>query len=452
MPFASGRRFLFDVTGLLHWYAYFSHPSGIPRVAEKLISRLWRRHGEKVEFVARMLGNDNFHRIDGQVLANLDEPGKRRAAIARLRAIFTYGMRQAPLRSLLADLRYYHIPYLYLGTLRMERLVGWFFGGSCFDKRTPPPTVSAPGPRDVFFNPGDPWWERKQVTCLLDIRARTKVQLVLMIHDLFVIERPDWFEPRFAELFGAEFKRLAPSVDRWVTNSNFVTNQLRRHLAERSLEQKPMEALPMGWDSFPLHHGKSIHDKRVLSRFGLAERPFILFVGTVEPRKNLPLLLDAMDELRQRADLNMPDLVVVGGRGWRSQDVRTRLKRDPKVHWLRGVNDRDLAALYKHARFTVAPSIIEGWGLPVQESLAHGVPCIASNAGAHPESGLDLATYFESGSRTALSQALANWIENDKLLEERKLAIKKALQSARLPNWDDAAEGLLRHAFADASS
>jgi glycosyltransferase involved in cell wall biosynthesis len=291
---------------------------------------------------------------------------------------------------------------------------------------------------------------------LLDIRARTKVQLVLMIHDLFVIERPEWFEPRFAKLFGAEFKRLAPGVDRWVTNSSFVTDQLRRHLADQSLEEKPIAALPMGWDSFPSSQGRSIHEMRgsdeILSRFGLAERKFILFVGTVEPRKNLPLLLDALDELRGRSDRAVPDLVVVGGRGWRSQEVRARLKRDPNVHWLRAVNDRELAALYRHACFTVAPSIIEGWGLPVQESLAHGVPCIASNAGAHPEAGLDLAEYFESGNSAELSAALAIWIKDDNLLAERRLAIQQALQSTRLPTWDDAAEALLRHVFADVAS
>ena len=112
-------RLLFDVTGVVHWYAFFSHPSGIQRVTEKLISRLAVRPDANVAFVARMLGSDAFYRIDAGLLADLDVPLRRSAAIARLRALFAGSMRLASLRMLLADARYYHAPYIVLGLLRL---------------------------------------------------------------------------------------------------------------------------------------------------------------------------------------------------------------------------------------------------------------------------------------------------------------------------------------------
>jgi hypothetical protein len=94
------RRLLFDVTGLLHWYAFFSNPSGIQRVTEKLFSSTAVQRNEQVEFVARALGGDELYRVDRGILRDLQDPLQRRAAIARLRALFTMTMRQARPRAI----------------------------------------------------------------------------------------------------------------------------------------------------------------------------------------------------------------------------------------------------------------------------------------------------------------------------------------------------------------
>ncbi len=445
---AAGRRVLFDVTGVVHWYAFFSHPSGIQRVTEKLIASLSGR-GD-VEFVARMLGSDTFYRMDGDLLGDLDRPHRRSAAIARFRAVFASSMRLAGLRPLLSDARYYHIPYIVLGLLRLERVVEWVFGGRW---RAPLRLELAhpPGTHDVLFNPGDLWWQKKYVSVLVRLQARTGVRVVQMIHDLFVIKRPDWFQPGFARLFTAEFEKLAPHVDRWVTNSRFVTGQLTHYLEGRALPARPIAVLPMGWDSFAhLADTDSVGARRAdedaLRRYGLASKPFILFVGTVEPRKNLSVLLDALQDLRAELGSIVPDLVIAGGWGWKSGRVRARLRSDPRVHWFRGVVDADLAAFYRAARFTVAPSHTEGWGLPVQESIAHGVPCIASSGGALPEAGGGLATLFEPSDTKGLKEAMARWIVDEAALAEAR-ARMAAAQTALRPTWSDACKVLLKHAL-----
>lgn len=446
------RRLLFDVTGVVHWYAFFSHPSGIQRVTEKLISSPALRHNVQVEFVARMLGSNTFYRIDAECLADLDRPHRRGRAIARLRGVFAQSMRLAGLGALLADLRYYHIPYVLLGRLRLDALVEWFFARRWPDPLPPLQPVAPPGPSDILFNPGDLWWQKNYVSVVIELQAKTGVRLLQMIHDLFVIERPEWFRPGFARLFTKEFGKLAPHVDRWLTNSSFVTGQLTDYLVHRSLQVAPVAKLPMGWNSFAhlaeAETGTEVRpDDDVLGRYGLASKSYILFVGTVEPRKNLSTLLDALDRLRGELGSRVPDLVVIGGWGWRSAEVRTRLLRDRQVHWFRAVVDSDLAAFYRQARFTVAPSHTEGWGLPVQESVAHGIPCIASAGGALPEAGSDLVEYFEPSDMEGLKTAMACWIKDDAGLAQARQKIAHALRHPGLPTWDDAARMLLRHAL-----
>jgi hypothetical protein len=109
------RRLLFDVTGLLHWYAFLSNPSGIQRVTEKLLSSTVVQENEQVEFVARAIGGDELYKVDGGTLRDLQDPLRRRVAIARLRAYFTMIMRQARPRGPLSVLAIIHVPYFLLG-------------------------------------------------------------------------------------------------------------------------------------------------------------------------------------------------------------------------------------------------------------------------------------------------------------------------------------------------
>jgi glycosyltransferase involved in cell wall biosynthesis len=202
----------------------------------------------------------------------------------------------------------------------------------------------------------------------------------------------------------------------------------------------------MGWDSFA-DLAVDQDDEEVLRRYGMAGRPYILFVGTVEPRKNLSTLLDALVLLRTELGAIVPDLVVVGGWGWRSGTVRSRLRKDAAAHWFRAVPDAHLAAFYRGARFTVAPSFSEGWGLPVQESIAYGVPCIASSGGALPEAGAGLATLFDPTDTESLKKKMRHWIISDGTLAEERARIAKALSMIGRATWNDAAIALLRHAL-----
>lgn len=444
------RRLLFDVTGLLHWYAFLSNPSGIQRVTEKLLSSTVVQENEQVEFVARAIGGDELYKVDGGTLRDLQDPLRRRVAIARLRACFTMIMRQARPRGPLSVLAIIHVPYFLLGLARLAPLVEAWFSRRLPTAVPPLEVVPEPGPQDMFFNPGDLGWPNSYAPFVLRLKARTGVKVVQMLHDLFPIERPDWCSPPAARIFAATFGALAPAVDRWLTNSTFVKDQLRTYLESHSLPSRPAEVLPMGWDSFAVSTGADRPGAAAaLGRYGIADQPFILFVGTVEPRKNLATLLDVMEDLRQDLGERVPKLVVVGRYGWSAKALAVRLRHNPHALWLTEVRDADLSALYRAALFTVSPSLSEGWGLPVQESVAHGVPCIASTGGAQRESGRGLAVHFDPLNPASLKSAMAHWITDGAALERERARIAEALGSEHFPTWNDAGQVLLKQASLD---
>jgi glycosyltransferase involved in cell wall biosynthesis len=348
--------------------------------------------------------------------------------------------------------RHFHLPYLAAGLTRMEGLIEAWTEGAAGRSSPALDIVAPPGAQDALFNPGDLWWQKKYVATVAGLKARTGVRIVQMIHDLYLIERPEWTPAGAVRIFAEQLHGIAPSVDCWLTSSQFVRQQVQRYLADRSVPEKPIAVLPMGWDSFdPMRDAG--HDRRsdrlVLGRHGLIDKPFMLSVGTIEPRKNVPALLDATDGLSARFGDAMPRLVIVGGYGWKAAEVRARLasgSRNGTLLWLENLSDGDLGILYRNALFTVMPSHGEGWGLAVQESLALGVPCIASNAGATREAGLDLATYFDPSSPDGLTRAMVAWISDGEALAAARDRIERALATRTFPTWNDAGSVLLRSA------
>jgi glycosyltransferase involved in cell wall biosynthesis len=130
-------------------------------------------------------------------------------------------------------------------------------------------------------------------------------------------------------------------------------------------------------------------------------RPYVLFVGTIESRKQHALAFDAWRTLLDRHP-DLPDLVCIGRFGWHAEEF---LEPYVTSHGLNGrisvlsnsVSDEDIAAFYQHAEFTIYPSSYEGWGLPISESLAFGKVVIAANNSSLPEAGRGFASFFDTG-------------------------------------------------------
>lgn len=176
------------------------------------------------------------------------------------------------------------------------------------------------------------------------------------------------------------------------------------------------------------------------SRYGLPQR-YLLALGTIEPRKNLMRLVDALRLLRQKD----PELclVIVGSTGWLYQDFFQHLEKldDPRAVLLSGyVPDSDLPAVITGAAAYVLASLYEGFGLPILEAMACGTPVVCSNTSSMPELAGDAACYFDPHDTSGMTAAIANVLDNRQLREEMR---QRGFKQAGLFSWQRTAEETL---------
>jgi glycosyltransferase involved in cell wall biosynthesis len=176
----------------------------------------------------------------------------------------------------------------------------------------------------------------------------------------------------------------ARSADALIAVSTFTKNQLTKEIHTNA---NKITVIQEGVETESrFNQPTKAQASSVLEKYDLADQRYILFVGTVQPRKNLEALIEAFT----RVGKEFPDLklVIAGGVGWMAEAVLsapTHNRIPEKVIFTGRVSDLELAALYGHAQLYVQPSLTEGFGLPVLEAMRWGVPVITSNGGALPE-------------------------------------------------------------------
>jgi glycosyltransferase involved in cell wall biosynthesis len=169
------------------------------------------------------------------------------------------------------------------------------------------------------------------------------------------------------------------------------------------------------------------------------EPPFLLFVGTIEPRKNLPRLLRAIRRLRRRGAV--PPLVVAGRAGWAYGTALDELRADPGVRLLGHVDDRTLAALYRSATALCLPSLYEGFGLPLLEAMAAGLPALVGTQGSLPELAGGAALEVDPRDVGAIAGGLGRLLDDEEL---RARLIAGGRERSTHCTWEAAATGALQ--------
>ena len=174
-------------------------------------------------------------------------------------------------------------------------------------------------------------------------------------------------------------------------------------------------------------------------KFGIDE-DFILFVGTLQPRKNIEKLIEAFSMLKNKNII----LVVVGKKGWMFEKIMSAPQKfgvSDRVKFLHSVTDEELPIFYKNAMCFVFPSLYEGFGLPVLEAMQYGCPVLTSNVSSLPEAGGDAAIYFDPQSVEDMAEKINRVVSSQKTREEM---VKKGLEQIKKFSWEKSAEKTIK--------
>lgn len=219
---------------------------------------------------------------------------------------------------------------------------------------------------------------------------RERARLICMVHDLIPITHPEYARPGANAVHHARMLTIVRHARGIITNSEATRGSLLARYGE-ALDQTHVRAIPLGISTPPFP---------ATPRQEPAARPYFVALGTIEPRKNHLLLLSVWRSLVEHLGPDRtPRLLLVGRRGWENENVIDLLER---CEALRGVvierdrlPDAELRQVITGARALLMPSFVEGFGLPIAEALAAGVPVIASDLPAHREAGGAAPDYLD---------------------------------------------------------
>ncbi len=265
-----------------------------------------------------------------------------------------------------------------------------------------------------------------------------------------------WWVPMVVTVHGIEYEWLPAyenRLQRWylpwstffavkranriIAVSQFTANQLVERLGA---DPRKIEVISEGFSG----GGRARKDlSGVLCKYGLKEKKYILFIGTVQPRKNLARLVRVFGRLGNVAGARIK-LVIAGKLGWMYDEVVTEIgasSRKKDIVITGYISDEEREMLLAGALVYVQPSITEGFGLPVLEAMSSGVPVVSSNGGALSEVGGKAAIYFDPVSETDMARQIGRLIKDGSL---RRKLIAAGLETAKGYGWGTAAKTMLK--------
>lgn len=266
-------------------------------------------------------------------------------------------------------------------------------------------------------------WKKPQIDVLwipahtLPVLRNPGIQTVVTIHGL----EYQWL-PEYKNILQKWYLPLstyyaAKNATGIISVSEFTAKQLQK---ETHISKKSIKVIHEGVEISQSQ--SSDHSPKIAQGSELYGQKYILFVGSVQPRKNLVALIEAFSQLRLqlRGDASQIKLVIAGGIGWMADDILQAPARygvQEKVIFTGRISDLELHNLYSHAQMYVQPSITEGFGLPVLEAMGYGVPVISSDGGALSEvmgeAGVVVA--LKNGFVSELAKSMTKISENSEL-------------------------------------
>lgn len=344
-------RIVFDLSRLLS-RAYHTTPTGIDRVELAYAMELLQQVPDRLRFSAVHPAGGYYGRLD----------------LGAVRQFLSFTQARWQTRGLTTPAKVRAEAIRHLFSLRLY------------------PVPPAEGPRIYLQASPHHLEDQALVAQILD---RERAAFVTLVHDVIPLTHPEFARPNGAAEHARRMRTIDRHADGIIGNSQATLDAIAPHLSPRTARVMRVAHLGSEWgDTSPA-------DRRPSE----TERPYFLCVATIEPRKNHLLLLHVWRRLVERMGAAAPRLLLIGRRGWENENVIDILERGAAlrghVEEVANVSDRQLDSLLAGARALLIPSFAEGYGMPVAEALAAGVPVISSNLESLREVGGDVPEYLD---------------------------------------------------------
>ena len=260
-----------------------------------------------------------------------------------------------------------------------------------------------------------------------------KGKVITTIHDIAYLLYPETMDPK-------NLKRINDGIDYSIQRSDMII-AVSEYTKKMILEKYniPDNKVEVVYNSF------SVSDKYteypdLKDKYSI-DNPYILYVGNLEPRKNIPRLIKAFSKLKKENKISH-SLVIVGQKSWLFDEIFKTLEDEgisDQVLFTGFVDNMDKTSFYRHADLFIYPSLYEGFGIPILEAMAMGTPVVCSDSSSMPEVGGDAAFYIDPLDIESIANGIETVLGNEDL---KKSMIEKGYEQIKKFSWDESAEKL----------
>ena len=263
---------------------------------------------------------------------------------------------------------------------------------------------------------------------------------VVTVHDMVYKSFPDTVRGRTKYMLEMGLKRSMKRADLIVTDSEFSRSEIIKYFPQH---ESKIRVVPCGVDTERFHPCDSPERIPEVKKSLEIEGDYFLYVGTIEPRKNLERLITAYTAFVKKAGESSPKLVLAGGKGWLDQGIYSRVEKlgmTEKIIFTKYVPSEDMNPLMCGALAFVFPSLYEGFGMPPLEAMACGVPVLSSGEASLPEVTGDCAVICDAYDPESIADGMYRLYSSSELREELS---RKGIMRARSFTWQRSAEMLM---------
>lgn len=266
-----------------------------------------------------------------------------------------------------------------------------------------------------------------------------KTKSIVTIHDLAFKFFPQFFPKKDLRRLNHFTDYAVNNADKLIAVSNSTKSDLLKTYPKLKEEKIGVIYHGINTDLFNAEYNLA-EIQETKKRYKIPGAKYIICVGAIQPRKNIELLVDAFEQLEKKEEFKSYKLLIAGSKGWLYEPILKKIDSSPDVIAIGHFKEKDLPNLLKGSEVLIMPSLYEGFGLPLIEAMACGVPALAANNSSLKELIADDKLLFKGHNASEIAYKLAEIIKN---IEIKKTLIEKGLEKAKLFSWEKCASETL---------